>query len=92
MTKLNPNEYQPLKMVYAAIDAARVEAGLNPLYSKPAKSDNVKNITQGNLCLKADALSLQQSLEFIDLIVQQHGIDVVIDRLQELSDAEAEAA
>jgi len=34
-------------------------------------------IIQGNLCLKADALSLQQSLEFIDLIVQQHGIDVV---------------
>ena len=77
LAKLNPNEYQPVKMVDAAIDAARVEAGLEPKYAKPAKSDDDKTITQGDLVIKADALSLEKSLELIDLIVQQHGFDVV---------------
>ena len=92
LAKLNPNVYQPLKMVDAAINAARVEAGLEPKCGKPAKSDDGKTITQGDLVIKADALSLEKSLELIDLIVQQYGREVVMDRLQELSDAEAEAA
>ena len=78
LAKLNPNEYQPDKMVYAAIDVARVEAGLEPKYAKPAKSDDDKTITQGDLVIKADALSLDQSLALIDLIVRQHGLEIVI--------------
>jgi len=92
LAKLNPDEYQPIKMVDAAIDAARIEAGLKPIYTKPAKIDDGKPTIQADPLPKADALSLDQSLALIDLIVRQHGPEVVMNRLAELSDTEAEAA